>query len=134
MKKDIRKFIRECDNCQQNKAENIHIPGLLQPLPIPTQVWTDISMDFIEGLSKSEGYSVIIVVVDRLTKYAHFLPVSHPYTATKITQIFIHHIFKLHGLPKSIVTDRDPTFTSAFWKEFFQLQGTTLKFSSAYHP
>jgi transposase InsO family protein len=75
-----------------------------------------------------------MVVVDRLSKYAHFIPISHPYTASKIAQVFLANIFKLHGLPNSIVTDRDPTFTSTFWKELFKLQGTTLKFSSAYHP
>ncbi|WKA11764.1 hypothetical protein VitviT2T_029233 [Vitis vinifera] len=134
MRKEVRRFIKECDICQQNKSENIHPAGLLQPLPIPTKVWTDISLDFIEGLPNSESYSVIMVVVDRLSKYAHFIPISHPYTASKIAQVFLANIFKLHGLPNSIVTDRDPTFTSTFWKELFKLQGTTLKFSSAYHP
>ena len=134
MRKEVRRFIKECDICQQNKSENIHPAGLMQPLPIPTKVWTDISLDFIEGLPNSESYSVIMVVVDRLSKYAHFIPISHPYTASKIAQVFLANIFKLHGLPNSIVTDRDPTFTSTFWKELFKLQGTTLKFSSAYHP
>ena len=134
MRKEVRRFIKECDICQQNKSENIHPAGLLQPLPIPTKVWTDISLDFIEGLPNSESYSVIMVVVDRLSKYAHFIPISHPYTASKIAQVFLANIFKLHGLPNSIVTDRDPTFMSTFWKELFKLQGTTLKFSSAYHP
>ena len=91
-------------------------------------------MDFIEGLPVSEDYSVIMVVVDQLSKYAHFIPISHPYTTTKIAQVFIHNIFKLHGMPTSIITDRDPTFTSSFWREFFKLQGTDLKFTSAYHP
>lgn len=134
MKGDIRQFIRECETCQRNKAENIFPSGLLQPLPIPTRVWTDISMDFIEGLPKSKGYSVIMVVVDRLSKYGHFIPISHQYTTTKIAIIFLHNIFKLHGMPTSIVTDRDPTFTSSFWRELFKSQGTKLKFSSAYHP
>jgi len=134
MRKEVRRFIKECDKCQQNKSENIHPAGLLQPLSIPTKVWTDISLDFIEGLPNSEGYRVIMVVVDRLSKYAHFIPISHSYTASKIAQVFLANIFKLHGLPNSIVTDGDPTFTSTFWKELFKLQGTTLKFSSAYHP
>ena len=71
-------------------------------------------MDFIEGLSKSNQYSVIMVVVDRLTKYAHFIPISHPYSATKIANLFSQHVMKLHGLPDSIISDRDPTFTSNF--------------------
>jgi transposase InsO family protein len=77
---------------------------------------------------------VILVVVDRLSKYVHFISVAHPYSATKIAQIFIANIFKLHGMPSSIVSDRDPVFTSLFWKELFKLHGTELKFSSSYHP
>jgi hypothetical protein len=133
MRKAIKKFIRECDVCQQNKYENILPLGLLQPLPIPTQVWTDIIMDFVEGLPLSQGHSVILVVVDRLSKGSHFISLSHPYTATKVAQLFIQNIFKLHGMPQSIISDRDPAFTSAFWRELFHLQGTTLKFSTSYH-
>jgi len=124
MKMDIRKYIRECDVCQRNKVKNIHLAGLLQPLPIPTQMWTEVSMDFIEGLANSNGRNVIMVVVDRLSKYAHFIPLSHPYTAGSVAQLFLDQIFKLHGLPKSIVSDRDRVFTSNFWKELFCLSGT----------
>lgn len=81
----------------------------------------------------SNGCNVIMVVVNRLSKYAYFITVSHPYTAGKIANSFLTNIYKLHGMP-TIVTDRDPTFTSNFWKEFFKLQGTTLRYSSAYHP
>jgi hypothetical protein len=73
-------------------------------------------MDFIEALPKCEGYSMILVVVDRFTKYAHFLPLKHPYTATSVAQLFFSNIVKLHGLPKTIVSDRDKVFASAFWK------------------
>jgi transposase InsO family protein len=134
MKTDIRTFIRECDICQRNQGENIHPAGLLQPLPIPTQVWTDVSMDFIDGLPTSHEKDVILVVIDRLSKYAHFLPLSHPYTASTVAQIFLDQIFKLHGLPKSIVSDRDKVFTSNFWRDLFRLSGTDLLLSSTYHP
>jgi hypothetical protein len=134
MRNDIKKFIRECDICQQNKYDNLYPAGLLQPLPIPSRVWTDISMDFVEGLPLSQGHSVIFVVVDRLSKYAHFISLSHPYSAAKIAQLFIFHVFKLHGMPNSIVSDRDTTFTSTFWRELFRLQGTSLKLSTSYHP
>jgi hypothetical protein len=134
MRKDIRKLIKECSVCQASKVENIHPAGLLQPLPIPDQSWTDISMDFIEGLPISHGHSVILVVVDRLTKYGHFLSLSHPYTAITVANLFFTQVFKLHGLPQTIVSDRDAVFTSSFWKELFRLQGTTLSFSSTYHP
>ena len=80
------------------------------------------------------GFEVILVVVDRLTKYVHFVPVSHPYSAAKIASLYMQHVFKLHGMPSSIVSDRDATFTSLFWLELFKLQGTVLAMSTAYHP
>ena len=92
------------------------------------------SLDFVEGLPKSMGYEVILVVVDRLTKYVHFVPISHPYNAAKIASLYMHHVFKLHGRPSSIVSDRDATFTSLFWFELFRLQGTVLAMSTTYHP
>jgi hypothetical protein len=90
-------------------------------------------MDFVEGLPKSQGYSVIMVVVDRLTKYAHFIPVKHPYTASQVAQLFFDNIVKLHGVPRTIVSDRDKVFTSQFWRDLFQLLGTQLHLSSSYH-
>jgi hypothetical protein len=134
MRNDIKKFVRECDICQVNKHETFHPAGLLQPLPIPSRKWADISMDFIEGLPPSHGYTVILVVIDRFSKYGHFLPLSHPYTASTFAHLFLSQIFKLHGMPQTIVSDRDPLFTSSFWRELFHLQGISLAFSSAYHP
>jgi hypothetical protein len=87
-----------------------------------------------EGLPSSHGYSVILVVVDRFTKYGHFFPIKHPYTAASIAQVFLHNVVKLHGIPHIIVCDRDKVFTSAFWSELFNLLKTELKLSSAYHP
>jgi hypothetical protein len=111
--------------CQQNKNEDILPPRLLQTLPIPTGVWTDITMDFVEGLPLSQGHSIILVVVYRLSKGRHFislsLSLSHPYTAAKVAQLFIQNILKLHGMSQSIISDCDPTFTSAFWHELFRL-------------
>ena len=86
-------------------------------------------MDFIEGLPKPEGYSVILVMVDRFTKYAHFIPIKHLYTAATIAKAVFDNVIKLHGLPQTIVLDRDKIFTSAFWKELFKLMGTQLVFS-----
>ena len=134
MKNDIKARVAACVVCQRNKYETLAPPGLLQPLPIPTKVWADISMDFIVGLRPCKGKSVIWVVVDRLSKYAHFVALSHPYSAAVVAQLFIDHIFKLHGMPQSIVSDRDPVFMSKFWKEFFTMQGSSLCFSSRYHP
>jgi hypothetical protein len=91
-------------------------------------------MDFIEGLPKSENKNVILVVVDRLSKYAHFLSLAHPYTAEQVAQLFLDNIFKLHGLPKVILTDRDPIFTSSIWQNLFKAMGVQLHLTSAYHP
>ena len=134
MKSDLKKFVKNCDVCQRIKSETSSPAGLLQPLSIPTTPWTDVSLDFVEGVPKSQGFEVILVVVDQLTKYAYFVPVSHPYTAAKIASLYMSHIFKLHGMPASIVSDRDATFTSLFWFELFRLQGIDLAMSIGYHP
>ncbi|CAL9221051.1 unnamed protein product [Arabidopsis halleri] len=134
MVKDIQTFIRSCAVCQQCKSDNAAYPGLLQPLPIPESLWSEVSMDFIDGLPLSAGKSVIMVVVDRLSKAAHFIALAHPYSALTVAQAYLDNIYKLHGCPTSIVSDRDKIFTSEFWKEFFALQGVSLKMSSAYHP
>jgi hypothetical protein len=134
MKEHVKIFIRHYDVCQRHKTETTMPSGLLQPLPIPTKVCTEVSMDFIDGLPKSSGKTTILVVVDRLTKYGHFIPVSHPYTAPQIAKVYFDNVFKLHGMPESIVCDRDPAFTSWFWIELFLLHGTKFNFSSAYHP
>lgn len=130
----MRSFIRGCEVCQRHKAEHTAPAGLLQPLPIPDRIWEDISMDFIDGLPNSNGKTTIFVVVDRLSKYAHFVPLSHPYTAVTVAMSFFDNIFKLHGMPKTIVCDKDLAFTSLFWTELFALNGIRFNFSSAYHP
>ncbi|KAJ0803307.1 putative nucleotidyltransferase, Ribonuclease H [Helianthus annuus] len=132
--KMVRQFIRGCDVCMRAKHENVASPGLLQPLPIPNTVFTDISMDFIGGLPKSNGKDTILVVVDRLTKYSHFILLRHPFSAADVAQVFIDNVYKLHGCPSSIVSDRDPIFMSTFWKEFLSLQGIAANLSTAYHP
>uniref|UniRef100_A0A2N9J2Z8 Reverse transcriptase n=2 Tax=Fagus sylvatica TaxID=28930 RepID=A0A2N9J2Z8_FAGSY len=134
MKQDIKEHIKQCDICQRIKNETVKPAGLLQPLPIPYRPWHSISIDFIEGLPNSNKQNVILVIVDRLTKYVHFLSLAHPYTAAKVAFLFMQNVFKLHGLPSSIVSDRDTAFTSTFWQELFTRQGTDLAMSTAYHP
>jgi hypothetical protein len=134
MKQDIRNFVVECDVCPLNKGETVKSPGTLQPIPIPPAIWKDISMDFITGLPKSGNKLVIMVVVDHLSKYAHFCTLEHPFTASTMAQIFMDQVFKLHGMPHSIVFYHDPTFTSNFWQELFKLQGTQLHLNTTYHP
>ncbi|KAJ4745297.1 polyprotein [Rhynchospora pubera] len=134
MKEEVYKHVSECHNCQQNKVEHIKLPGLLRPLPIPKEAWSSISLDFISGLPRSEGKDVILVVVDRLTKYAHLMALKHPYKAADVAQLFIENVYKLHGLPTDIVSDRDPLFTSKFWRELMDKLGIKLNLSTAYHP
>jgi len=130
----VKDFIQKCDVCQRNKSDLAVYPGLLHPLSIPDVVWSQISMDFIDGLPKSYGYEVILVVVDRLSKYGHFLPLKHPYTAQSVAKVFLDTVVRLHGLPDAITSDRDAVFLSSFWQELFTLQGVLLHTSSAYHP
>lgn len=134
MKTDIKQFVSGCSICQQAKPDRSKYPGLLQPLPVPSSAWLMISMDFIEGLPKSKGKDCILVVVDRFTKYGHFLPLAHPFSAPVIAKVFFDNIYKLHGLPESIVTDRDKIFTSHFWQELFKISKVSLCMSSSYHP
>ena len=104
---------------QQNKVETIKTLGLLQPLSIPIQRWIEVSMGFITGLPKSEGKSVIMVVVDVLTKYAHFCALSHPFKESMVPNSFMEIVLKLHGTPDIIVNDRDPIFHSQFFERQF---------------
>ncbi|GJX85847.1 ty3-gypsy retroelement polyprotein [Tanacetum coccineum] len=134
MKKFIKKFMSECNVCQRNKPDLSASPGYLQPLPIPTKVWHDISMDFIEALPPSQGKTVLFVVVDRLSKYAHFIPMSHPFTASQVSQAFMDNVYKLHGMPNTIVSDRDKIFISQFWQSLFKVMKVQLNLSTAYHP
>ncbi|GMI89777.1 hypothetical protein HRI_002647000 [Hibiscus trionum] len=134
MRKEVKRWVRECTVCQRNKADLIHPRGLLQPLPILESAWSSISMDFIEGLPTSRKKDVIMVVVDRLTKYGHFIALAHPFTTKDVAQCFMENIFKLHGLPGDIICDRDKVFMSLFWRELFQKLGVKIKPSTAYHP
>lgn len=133
MTKEIKQEILECNTCQRCKGEHVAYPGLLQPLPKPQYAWSHIPMDFVEGLPTSGGRNVILVVVDRFTKYGHFLVLAHPFSAVQVARLFLDNIYKLHGMPQSIVTDRDKIFTSEFWRELFQHMGATLQLSSSYY-
>jgi hypothetical protein len=113
--------VEECDVCHCNKGEIVKASGTLKLILIPHAIWRDISMDSNVVLHKSKNYSVIMVVVGRLSKYSHLCALQHPFTASSLAQIFMDQIFKLHGMPHSIISDRDPTFTSNFFQERFRL-------------
>jgi hypothetical protein len=116
MKREIAEYVAICDSCQRNKAEHQKPAGLLQPLQIPQWKWDEIGMDFIVGLPHTRaGYDSIWVVVDRLTKVAHFIPVKTTYTGATLADLYMSRIVCLHGVPKKIVSDRGTQFTSHFW-------------------
>lgn len=97
MKSAARDFVDSCTMCKQAKAEHVKYPGLLQPLPIPDHAWQVVSLDFVEGLPRSAGFDCILVVVDKFSQYAHFLPLTHPFSALTVAQLYLQHIYKLHG-------------------------------------
>ncbi|CAI7854072.1 unnamed protein product, partial [Closterium sp. NIES-54] len=135
MHADVRDFIRSCPTCQQLKARTTNRYGLLQPIPPPTKVWDEVTMDFIMDLPRTpRSYNGILVVVDRLSKMSHFIPTHTTVTAPETARLFFDHIVRLHSLPSAIISDRDPRFLSNFWQSLFKLHGTRLKFSTAYHP
>ena len=111
MKQLVQDLVRACAVCQCYKSEHLHPVGLLLPLPVPQGVWTDIALDFVEAMPRVQRKSVILTVVDRFSKYCHFLPLAHPYSAESVAQAFFSDIVRLHGVPQSMVSDRDPVFS-----------------------
>ena len=135
MKKDISKYVAKCLTCQQVKAEHQVPSGLLNPLPIPQWKWDNINMDFVSGFPLTQkNHDAIWVIVDRLTKSAYFLPIRLDYSMDRLADLYVNEIVRLHGIPVSIVSDRDPRFTSRFWKELQSAFGMRLNFSTAFHP
>ena len=135
MKREITAFVSKCLICQQVKAERQKPSGLLQPLPIPEWKWEHITMDFVFKLPRTQsGHNGIWVIVDRLTKSAHFLPVREKYTLDRLARLYVNEVVRLHGVPESIVSDRDSRFTSRFWNALQEALGTRLNFSTAFHP
>lgn len=114
MRQSVRTFLQECQTCQHCKSDNMAPAGLLQPLPILDRIWTEISMDFVKGLPLSNYFTVIMVVVYRLSKYAYFVLLAHPFTVITVAKSFVQNIVRLHGMPTSIVSDRDRIFLSNF--------------------
>ncbi|KAE8736351.1 cytochrome P450 78A7-like [Hibiscus syriacus] len=134
MGNDVEAYVKTCLVCQQDKIEQRRPAGLLQPLPIPEKPWESLSMDFIVGLPVSDGFSSIMVVVDRFSKYGTFIPASKVCPAEEAARLFLKYVVKYWGVPKTIISDRDTRFTGRFWKELFKLMGSSLNFSTSVHP
>ncbi|GMI64808.1 hypothetical protein HRI_000150100 [Hibiscus trionum] len=134
MKSTVNEHVKQCEVCQKTKVEHMHKPSLLQLIEIPQRAWEVISMDFIEGLPTSIKFNCVLVIIDKYSKYGHFLPMAHPYSATEVARIYLYQIYRLHGQPKVALSDRDKTFTSIFWKELMKQLGTSTHFTTAYHP
>lgn len=135
MREDIEQYVTTCVSCQQNKPNNQLPMGLLQPLPIPDRPWQQVTMDYITQLPMTKnGHDAILVVVDKLTKMVHLIPTTTDVTAMKSATLFFREIVRLHGVPTSIVSDRDSRFMSQFWQTLWSLLGTDLNMSTAYHP
>ncbi|WOG95287.1 hypothetical protein DCAR_0414599 [Daucus carota subsp. sativus] len=135
MKKEISEWVSKCYTCQRVKAEHQRPSGLLQPLDIPEWKWEHLAMDFVVGLPRTRAnHDAIWVIIDRLTKSAHFLPINERFSLDKSVHLYLKEIVVRHGVPVSIVSDRDPRFNSRFWKSFQECLGTKLNMSTAYHP
>ena len=134
LKSGVAKIVGQCRTCQLAKHRKQNT-GLYTPLPIPDHLWQDVSMDFVLGLPRTfRKHDSILVVIDRFSKMAHFLPCSKTSDASKIAKLYFDEIVKLYGLPKTIVFDRDVCSMSYFWKTLWHLVGTKLKFSTAFYP
>ena len=135
MKKEIAANVARCDNCSRLKAVHLKSAGLLQPLPILGWKWEEISMDFITGLPMTQqGHDSIWVIVDRINKLAHFIPVNTTYLSRKYAELYVSQIMSLHGVPRTIILDQRPQFIACFWEHLHRALGTKLIRSSAYHP
>ncbi len=134
MAHDVHDFVLACSACATGKTSNRPPDGLLQPLPVPSRPWSHISLDFITALPPSQGNTVVLTVVDRFSKAAHFIPLPKLPSAKETALAVVDHVFRLHGLPTDVVSDRGPQFVSKFWKEFCRLLGATVSLSSGFHP
>lgn len=134
MRQEIYDYVDRCDTCQRNKSPRHKPFGLLQPLPVPPRPWSSLSMDFIVKLPKSKGFDSIFVVVCRLTKQAHFIPCKESMSSSDLADLYINNIFKLHGLPDDIVSDRGPVFRSKFWLSLLEALNIKSKLSTTFHP
>ncbi len=134
MARDIRDFVLACSVCARGKTSNRPPEGLLQPLSVPSRPWSHIALDFVTALPPSQGNTVVLTVVDRFSKAAHFIPLPKLPSAKETAVTIVDHVFRIHGLPMDVVSDRGPQFVSKFWREFCRLLGARVSLSSGFHP
>ena len=134
MEADTRSFVKACSVCARNKTTTRPCSGLLRPLPIPSRPWSHIALDFVTGLPPSQGNTVVLNIIDRFSKTVHFIALAKLPTARETADLLVQHVFRLHGIPVDIVSDRGPQFTSQVWRAFCGAIGATASLSSGYHP
>uniref|UniRef100_A0A8C4ZXL3 Gypsy retrotransposon integrase-like protein 1 n=1 Tax=Gadus morhua TaxID=8049 RepID=A0A8C4ZXL3_GADMO len=134
MERSVREFVEACSVCAQNKPSNLPPAGFLQPLPVPRRPWSHIALDFVTGLPPSHGNTTILTVVDRFSESVHLVPLPKLPSAKETADLLVQHVFRLHGLPVDVVSDRGPQFTSNFWRAFCNLLGARVSLSSGFHP
>ena len=134
MSHDIESYCKTCGICATSKDTNSKLTGLLHSLPIPDRPWQSIGLDFIGPLPKSNNFDYLLVMIDQITSQVHLVPTTMTVTARGIAWLIIKEVVRLHGIPESIVSDRDTKFTSIFWKELHRLMGSKLLMSTVFHP
>ena len=133
MRKDVDRYVDNCETCQRTKPRRDKAFGLLSPLPVPSGIWKSMTLDYIRGLPEKEGHNAILVVVDRLSKMAHYIPTTKEVNAQETVRLLLHHVWKYHGTPKEILCDRGPQFDSQVWKQPCKDLRIEQKMSTAYH-
>ena len=134
MSQDVRDFVINCPVCQMEKGSHLKPAGKLMPLKLPTRKWDHVALDFVTGMPEEDGMDTICTVVDKATKMCHFIPCSEKITAKETAKLYWQHVGRLHGIPSVLISDRDPRFTSRFWRELWRLLGTDLRMGSGFHP
>ncbi|KAI3355581.1 hypothetical protein L3Q82_018414 [Scortum barcoo] len=134
MEADIRGFVQACTVCARGKSSHQPPSGLLQPLSVPGRPWSHIALDFVTGLPPSNGKTVILTIVDRFSKAAHFVALAKLPTARETADLLANHVVRLHGIPRDIVSDRGPQFISQVWKSFCTGLGASVSLTSGFHP
>uniref|UniRef100_A0A8P4GJA5 Gypsy retrotransposon integrase-like protein 1 n=1 Tax=Dicentrarchus labrax TaxID=13489 RepID=A0A8P4GJA5_DICLA len=134
MARDTRAFVAACSVCARGKSSHQPPAGLLHPLPVPRRPWSHIAVDFVSGLPTSEGNDTILTIVDRFSKSVHFVPLPKLPSSLETAKLLVTHVFRLHGIPQDIVSDRGPQFASQVWRAFCQALGASVSLSSGYHP